>query len=399
MLKILYLSVQYDFDEIIDRRNTGSYKYDHAREYFGTDNLIPMWVADMDFRTPDFIMNALRERANHEILGYSLRPDSFYEAIINWYGKRQGWEVSREWMLFSPGVVAALSMAVRAYTREGDKVIVQPPVYHPFFSVIRENRRVPLYNPLLEENGHYRMDLEGLKKSLTPEVKLLLLSHPHNPVGRVWREEELTNLAELCLENDIIIVSDEIHSDLLFPPHRHFPLATLGEAVAQQTVTCVAASKTFNVAGLSSSVVIIPNEDLRSRFNHELSTGHLHMGNIFGTVAMEAAYRKGEPWLDQLMDYLKGNLDYLTGYLESEIPVVRMIPAEATYLAWMDMRGLGLTSKELRDFMIRKAGIGCNDGPSFGPGGEGFQRLNFGCPQSVLKKAMAQLKGAISQTI
>lgn len=387
--------MKYDFNELIERKNTGSLKYDFTAEYFGSDSLVPMWVADMDFRTPDFIMEAIRKRARHEIMGYSVRPGSFYQAIIDWYKGRQGWEIQRDWILFSPGIVSALSMAIRAFSGEGDRIIVQPPVYHPFFSVIKDNKRIPLYNPLLEDNGSYRMDLVGLKKKLDPGVKLLLLSHPHNPVGRVWSPDELTRLAKICLENNIIILSDEIHSDLVFRPNRHVPMCTLGDEIAQNTVACVAASKTFNLAGLSSSVVVIQNEKLHARFNHELSTGHLHMGNIFGSVAMEAAYTRGHEWLDQLMDYLKGNLDLLSVFINSGLPGIRMVPAEATYLAWLDMRDLGLKGRELRQFMIRNARIGCNDGPSFGPGGEGFQRLNFACPRSVLHKALTQMKDAV----
>ncbi len=389
--------MKYDFDEIIDRRNTGSLKYDFAAGYFGTDNLIPMWVADMDFRTPDFIMEAIRERARHEILGYSLRPESLYRAVMEWYRSRYGWKITRESILFTPGVVSALSMAVRAFTREGDRVVVQPPVYHPFFSVIRENNRVPLYNPLREENGTYRMDLEGLRKSLDPGVKLILISHPHNPVGRVWTPGELAGLAEICLENDIVMVSDEIHSDLVFHPHRHVPVSTLSDEIARHTITCTAPSKTFNLAGLSTSVVIIPDGDLRSRFNHELSTGQLFMGNIFGTVAMEAAYREGHRWLEALMNYLRENLDLISGFIETELSPIRMVQPEATYLAWLDMRPLNMNNGDLKQFMIREARIGCNDGPTFGPGGEGFQRLNFACPRSILQHALEQLKEAVGK--
>jgi cystathionine beta-lyase len=389
------MGIKYDFDEILDRTNTGSLKYDYRNEYFGTNDLIPMWVADMDFRTPDFIMAAIRERASHEILGYSLRPESFYRSIVDWYRIRQGWEISRDWILFSPGIVAALSMAVRAYTEEGDRVVVQPPVYHPFFSVIRENNRIPLYNKLKEENGRYGMDLEGLKKDLDPGVKLLILSHPHNPVGRVWTEEELTGLADVCLENDIIIISDEIHSDLVYPPRTHVPLSTLGEEIARNTITCVAPSKTFNLAGLASSVVVIQDEKLRAAFNRELSTGHFYMGNIFGSVALEAAYSKGHDWLDQLLAYLRGNLEFMNDFINTELKPIRMSPVEATYLAWLDMRELGLKPEKLRQFMKRQARIGCNDGPTFGPGGNGYQRLNFACPRSILNKALLQLKEAL----
>jgi cystathionine beta-lyase len=389
--------MKYDFDEIIERRNTLAFKYDYRKEYFGSDEVIPMWVADMDFRTPDFIMKAIRKRADHEILGYTLRPDSFYQSIISWYKIRQDWEISKDWISFSPGIVAALSMAVKAFTSEGDKVIVQPPVYHPFFSVIKDNNRQILYNQLIEEDGNYRMDLEGLKKNLDPTVKLLLLSHPHNPAGRAWTKQELADLADICLEKGITIISDEIHSDLVFHPQRHVPISTLSKEISDITVTCVAPSKTFNLAGLASSAVVLPNEKLRKDFNHELATGHFYMGNIFGSIALEAAYSEGHEWLDQLMDYLKGNLDLLSGFIASELPRIRLSPVEATYLAWLDMRSLGLKSKELRKFMTEKARIGCNDGPSFGPGGEGFQRLNFACPRPILQKALEQLKDAFGE--
>ena len=387
--------MHYDFDEPIKRENTNSFKFDYTHEYFGTSDLIPMWVADMDFRTPDFIMEAIRNRMEHEILGYSIRPESFFQAIIKWYKKRQDWSIERDWILFSPGVVAALSLAVNALTKEGEKVIVQPPVYHPFFSVVKDNKRKLVYNTLVQEDGYYRMDLDDLKKKIDTDTKLLILSHPHNPVGRVWSPGELKDLADLCLENNIVILSDEIHSDLVLPPHVHSPLSTLSDEIADNTITCVAASKTFNLAGLSSSAVIIPNEKLRARFNHEAQKGHLFMGNIFGTIAMETAYNKGEDWLGQLLAYLKGNADLLVDYAASNLPGISVIPPEATYLAWLDMKGLGMKGKQLRDFMIRDAKIGCNDGPSFGPGGTGYQRLNFACPRSSLQKALDQLKQAV----
>jgi cystathionine beta-lyase len=387
----------YDFDKPIERKNTHSVKFDYTGEYFGSTDLIPMWVADMDFRTPDFIMEAIRKRTEHEILGYSVRPDSFYQAIINWYRQRQSWAIERDWILFSPGVVAALSMAVNAFSRQGEKVIVQPPVYHPFFSVVKENKREIVYNTLVEDEGYYRMDLDDLKKKIDRDTRLLLLSHPHNPVGRVWTPEELKDLADICLENDIAILSDEIHSDLVLPPHVHTPLSTLSDEIADITVTCVAASKTFNLAGLSSSAVIISNEMLRTRFSQEVQKGHLYMGNIFGTIAMETAYSKGADWLEQLLAYLKGNAELLTEYTEANLPGIRVLSPEATYLAWLDMKSFGMKSKQLREFMTREARIGCNDGPSFGPGGTGYQRLNFACPRSTLEKALHQLKQAVEK--
>ena len=380
--------MHYDFNEPINRKRTDSVKFDYTGEYFGTPDLIPMWVADMDFRTPDFIMEAIRKRTEHEILGYSIRPDSFYQAIINWYRKRQNWAIQRDWILFSPGVVAALSMAVNAFTREGERVIVQPPVYHPFFSVVRDNGRELVYNTLVEEDGYYRMDLDGLKEKITRDTRLLLLCHPHNPVGRVWSPDELKELADICLENNILIVSDEIHSDLVFAPHVFTPLSTLGQEIADITISCVAASKTFNLAGLSSSAVIISNEKLRNRFNREIGKGHLFMGNIFGNVAMEAAYSNGEEWLGQLLEYLMGNVKLINEYMENNLPGIRVTPPEATYLAWLDMKSFGFKGKQLRNFMIREAGIGCNDGPTFGPGGSGFQRLNFACPRSTLEAGL-----------
>jgi cystathionine beta-lyase len=389
--------MRYDFDEPVRRENTQSFKFDFTREYFGTDELVPMWVADMDFRTPDFIMEAIRKRTEHEILGYSIRPSSFYQAVINWYRERHDWVMDRETILFSPGVVAALSMAVNAYTRQGEKVIVQSPVYHPFFSVVKDNHRQLVYNTLAEEGGYYRMDLDDLKTKIDSKTKLLLLCHPHNPVGRVWSPSELRELADICLENNIVILSDEIHSDLVFQPHVHTPLCTLGDEIDAITVTCVAASKTFNIAGLSSSVVVISDEKLRDKFSHEVQKGHLHMGNIFGNVAMEAAYSQGADWLEQLLTYLKGNAALLTAYAAENLPGIRVRSPEATYLAWLDMRSLGMNSKALRDFMIREARIGCNDGPGFGPGGTGFQRLNFACPRSTLENALHQLKMALGK--
>jgi len=263
--------------------------------------------------------------------------------------------------------------------------------------VVRDNKRKLVYNTLIEDDGYYRMDLEDLKQKIDKDTKLLILSHPHNPVSRVWSPGELKELADICLENNIVILSDEIHSDLVLPPHIHTPLSTLSKEIADNTITCVAASKTFNLAGLSSSVAIISNEKLRAGFSHEVQKGHFFMGNIFGNIAMETAYSHGGEWLDQLLVYLKGNADFLVEYLSSNLPGIHISPPEATYLAWLDMKSLGMKSKQLKDFMTRNARIGCNDGPSFGPGGRGYQRLNFACPRSTLEKALHQLKKAVEK--
>jgi len=386
---------RYNFDEIIDRSGTNSIKHDFKREIFGTDEIIPMWVADMDFRTPDFIMQAIRKRTEHEILGYTKRSHEFYQTARDWYKRRQNWNIEADWIVFSPGVVPALHFAVRAFTSPGDKIIIQPPVYHPFSSVISGNHRIILNNPLRLSNGRYYMDLDNLKEQLDDRVKLILISHPHNPVGRIWTPEELTELANICLERNILIVSDEIHSDIIMPGHKHVPLAAISPAFSEITITCIAPSKTFNIAGLSTSTVVISNSARRKTFAHEINTAHLWGGNIFGNIALESAYRNGDNWLDQMNLYISVNFKFLDSYLKQFIPGIKLIQPEATYLAWLDMRGLNLSDTALKDFMIRKAGIGCNEGPSFGTGGEGFQRMNIGCPRAMLTIALDQLRNAV----
>jgi cystathionine beta-lyase len=387
----------YNFDEIIPRAGTDSFKYDYRKEYFGTNDVIPMWVADMDFKTPHFVLEAIRKRTEHEILGYPVRSDGFYQSAIDWFRNRQGWEISKEWMVFTPGVVPALNFAVNAFSDRGDKIIIQPPVYHPFSHVIKGNGRKVLENPLKQVNGRYRMDLDQLAGKLDKDVKMILISHPHNPVGRVWQKEELTDLATICIENKIIMISDEIHSDLILPGHRHIPIAGLSEEIAGITVTCLAPSKTFNLAGMSTSLAVVSDEGLRKRFSHQLERAHLWTGNIFGNIALETAYRHGDDWLDQLLVYLSGNVDFLRSFLEKELPQVKLIEPEATYLLWLDMSALGMTDDGLKQFMIEKAGLGCNDGPGFGTGGSGFQRMNVACPRSVLVRALNQLKQAVDQ--
>ena len=389
--------MKYNFDEIIPREGTDCFKYDYRKDYFGTTDVIPMWVADMDFKTPDFVMEAIRNRTEHGILGYSIRSEGFYKSAIDWFWNRQKWEISSEWMVFTPGVVPALNFAINAFSKSGEKVIVQPPVYHPFFHVIKGNGRKVLENPLKLANGKYTMDLDHLAGKIDQSVKMILISHPHNPVGRVWHKEELHDLASLCIENKIIMISDEIHSDLILPGHEHIPLASISEEIAGMTVTCVAPSKTFNLAGMSASLAVISNERLRKRYSHQIEQAHLWLGNIFGNIALETAYRHGNDWLNQLLGYLSGNVDYLRSFLEKELPRIKLVEPEATYLLWLDMSALEMTDDELKQFMIEKAGLGCSDGPSFGTGGSGYQRMNVACPRSVLKQALNQLKKAVDQ--
>lgn len=386
----------FDFDEVIDRRNTNSVKYDKLKLVFGTDEILPMWVADMDFKSPAFVMEAIRKRAEHEILGYSIRTDSFSNAVKNWMKRRHQWEVENNWITFSPGVVPAFTMAVLAYTKPGDKIIVQPPVYFPFFTSVTNTGRQLVYNQLKKDGLHYTFDFDDLKKKLDSRTKMIILCHPHNPVGRVWKKDELIELAEICLKNDILIVSDEIHSDLVFKGHKHIPLCSLSDQVAQITISTYAASKTFNLAGLSTSVVIIPNKKLRKSFDNLLNDFHLNGGNIFGTIALESAYNYGDDWLDELMDYLQGNLKTVKQFAAKHNDKMCLIEPEATYLLWFDFSKLNMADSELETFMLKKARLGLNSGTMFGPGGSGFYRMNIACPRAVVNKALNQLDEALN---
>ncbi len=386
--------MDYNFDELIDRQNTACYKYDLRSSYFGKEGVIPMWVADMDFRTPSFIIDAIRNRLDHEILGYTFRHDSFYESLANWLKRRHGWDVSRDWIGFSPGIVPALSLAVLAFTEPGDKIIVQRPVYFPFFPAIESHGRVLVNNPLNYENGRYKMDFEDLIKKIDHRVKMMMLCSPHNPTGNVWKYDDLKKLTNICLERNILILSDEIHSDLVFSGNRHIPTASLSPEVADITFTCVAPSKTFNLAGLSTSAVIASNRILKEKYEKMLEDIHVGGGNIFGFAAFEAAYNYGEEWLNALIGYLENNLRYLIRYLSRNIPPIKPVIPEATYMVWLDCRELGLDDTELKRFMIHEAGLGLSDGIIFGIEGAGFQRINIGCPKSVLMKALHQLKNA-----
>ena len=391
------MSKKYNFDEIIDRKGTKCIKFDKNEMIFGTKDVMSMWVADMDFRTPDFIIDAVKKRLEHEILGYTFRDDSYFESIQKWMKKRHNWDVEKDWITFSPGVVAGLTLAIEALSDPGDKVIVQPPVYYPFFDSVKGTRRVMVENPFKTVNGRLTFDFDDLKAKIDEKTKLLLLCNPQNPGGMVWTKEELTELSKICTENGIIIISDEIHSDLIFKGKKHIPLPTISEEIKQNTVVCMAPSKTFNTAGLTTSVIIIPNKRLKVKFECQLHTPHLHMGNIFGTIALEAAYTYGEDWLEQLLEYLEGNYTLIKDYISQNIPRLKVMQAEATYLAWIDFSALGLKDKELEDFVIKKAGLGLSAGKVFGTGGKGFMRLNFGCPRSYLEKALKKLEAAIKE--
>ena len=381
----------WNFDDIIDRENTNALKYDVLPKLFGTKDITPLWVADMDFKTPDFIVDAVKKRAGHEIYGYTIRNKSFFESVRSWMKYKHAWDVERNWISFSPGVVPALSMSVLAYTKPGDKIIVQPPVYFPFYSSIKNNGRQLVYNQLKYEKGNYRFDLDDLKKKIDSRTKMIMLSSPHNPVGRVWTKNELTELSGICLENDILMVSDEIHSDLVFQPHKHVPLASISDEVADKTIGMYAPSKTFNLAGLSSSVIIISNPGLKATFDNMMDDFHLGNGNIFGNIALEAAYVNGAGWLGKLMEYLKGNIALVKDFVEQADIKIKMEVPESTYLLWLDFSAYGLDNKQLQDKLVKEAKVGLSPGEIFGPGGDSFQRMNVACPRAVLKKVLKNM--------
>jgi len=385
--------MKYYFDEIIDRHGTNSIKYDKMPVFFGRSDLQPLWVADMDFATPDFILNDLKKRLEHPILGYTLRKDSFYNSYINWAAKRYRWQVDKTWLDFSPGVVGALGISILALTREHDKIIVQPPVYHPFFDIIKGNNRQLVENPLIKQkNGRYRMDFDHLTSVIDDQTKMIIIANPHNPVGRVWQADELQKLGEIAVKNNLIIVSDDIHADFVYTPHQYTPLAGLSKAIAQQTITITSPSKTFNIAGLSTSIVIIPNEKYHLAYQRKLHDMHLFLGNIFGNIAFEAAYNNGEAWLEALLEYLQNNIRFVTDYLKQHIPNIQPVQPEGTFLMWLDFSNTGLTHEQIKDKLINEAKIALNDGLSFGKNGEKHFRMNIASPRKNLEMALKKLE-------
>ena len=387
--------MKYNFDQIIDRHNTGSSKWDGLELNFGAKDLIPLWVADMDFKLPDVIINELRKRVDHGLFGYALKTDAYYNAVIEWMKKRHNWNIKKEWIYHSPGVIAALSFILHTITKPGDKVIIQPPVYYPFKEVVDDNGCQLVYNPLKWEDGKYKMDFADLLQRSRSGAKVLILSNPHNPVGRVWNKAELETLGRICIDNHVIVVSDEIHEDLLFPGYTHIPFASISEEFAQNSIICTAASKTFNVAGLKNSNIIIPNESLGKMFQATMKKFHVQGINIFGALATEISYKYGEAWLEELLAYLQQNLIFLTKFFEDNIKELTVIQPEGTYLIWVNCEKLEMTSEELQQFMRKEAKVAIDDGFAFGPGGEGFIRINIACPHSILAEGVQRLEQAV----
>lgn len=387
---------KYDFDTYIDRIGTDCEKYEDLTPIFGTDKVIPLWLADMDFATADFIVEAMEQRMKHPIFGYTFRPQCYFDAIRGWVKRHSGWDIDTSWIAFSPGVVAGVTFAMLSSTEEGDGVVIQPPVYHPFGNTIRYNRRTLLNNPLVQDpqTGEYRIDFEDLDKKLA-QARAFILCNPHNPTGRVFTEEELLKMGELCKKHDVTIISDEIHCDFIFKPHHHIHIASLNDDLANRTVTLIAPSKSFNVAGFSTAVAIIPNAERHAAYQAEVDKIHIENGNIFGSVALKAAYEQGDEWMECLLDYLQGNIDFVHDFITANVPSVHCYKPESTFLMWLDFRGWGMDQPTLNQFLVREAGLGLGDGSIYGVEGTGFQRLNVGTPRSVLERAMNQLLEAV----
>lgn len=402
----------FNFDRKIDWKGTNCIKWefisdgdtlifgDHADPKHGPNRLLPMWVADMDFRCPPPVIEALVARAEHGIYGYSYPCDSYFEAVIGWMARRYGREIEREWISITPGVVAAINTLVQTFVEPGEKVLVQPPVYHPFFNAIKNNGAVIVSNSLRYKDGYYEMDFDDLtQKATDPALKMAILCSPHNPIGRVWTPEELTRFGEICLENDVLVIADEVHCDLIYEGYTFTSFASLSDNFTQNSFVCTAASKTFNLAGLKTSNIITPNRDLRERFEKTLIRNGLFGVNAFGIVAVEAAYNHGEEWLLEAMAYIEGNFRFMESFLSEHLPQLKITRPQGTYLVWVDFRSLGLEPESRKSLLMDDARVYLNEGELFGPEGEGFERFNIACPRVILEEALERIQGAINSKV
>ena len=387
----------YDFDKVIERRGSGAVKTDALGKVFGKEELIPLWVADMDFETPDFITDALKERLEHPIFGYPVEPEDFKPSICDWVRNQHGWDVRKEWLCFIPGIVKGIGMAINALLEKDEKVIIQPPVYHPFRIIPQKNQREVVYNPLKETPTGYEMDFENLEAVCDEKCKMLILANPHNPAGIVWSRETLVRLAEFCHKKGIIVISDEIHCDMALFGNKHIPFASVSPEAAACSITFGAPSKTFNIAGIVSSYAIVPDEELRKRFFEWIEACELGSAHIFAHVATIAAFRMGEEWRRQMIEYIEGNIEFVISYCKENIPQIKPMCPQASFLVWLDCRDLGLDHDQLINLFINKAGLALNDGEMFNPGGEGFMRMNVGCSRKILESALENLKTAVAR--
>lgn len=387
----------YDFDRYIERRGSGAIKYDGLKQWYGDSELLPMWVADMDFATPDFIIDALKQRLDHPIFGYTIEPERYRPSIVEWLYNRHGWKIESGWISFIPGIVKGIGMAISALLQPGDKIIIQPPVYHPFRMVAEHNGCEVVENPLKQEvDGSYTMDLEHLD-SIAAGCKMLILANPHNPVGILWSKETLIRLAEICSKHNIIVISDEIHSDMALWGGKHTPFASVSDKAAQCSITFGAPSKTFNIAGIVASYAVVPNSELRDRFYGWMEGNELNQPNIFATIATIAAFDNGEQWRQEMIEYIEGNIEFVEQFCSQYIPQIKPIRPQASYLVWLDCRGLNLNHEQIIELFTKRAKLALNDGAMFGSEGSCFMRLNVGTTRAVLTTALEQLKSAVEQ--
>ncbi len=386
----------FNFNKIVDRRNTNSIKYDFAKQRGKPEDAIPLWVADMDFKTLPEVTDALVKASEHGIFGYSEVKEEYFTTLYNWYSDKFGWNIRPQWLVKTPGIVYAIAMAIRAFTKEGEGVMIQKPVYYPFSDTIVSNNRVLVNNPLVYRDGTYKMDLEDFeKKVISEKVKLFILCNPHNPVGRVWTRDELTGLGDICIKHNVIVVSDEIHADFIYEGHQHLIFASLKPEYANITITCTAPSKTFNLAGLQVSNIFIQNSYMKASFEEEIVKSGYSQLNTMGLIACHAAYEYGSEWLAQLKAYLSGNLSFIKGYLNERLPGIKLVEPEGTYLVWLDFNDLKLSDEELENLISNEAKLWLDNGLMFGEEGRGFQRINIACPRELLSRAFEQLEAAV----
>lgn len=387
--------MKYNFDEVVDRKNSNSIKWVAPRLEYGDEDILPVWIADMDFKVADEILNGLKGPIEHGILGYDINPDSFYEVIINWIYDKHNWKIEKEWITFVPGVVPAIGIAVRAFTEENDEALLQSPVYHPFYKILNNNNRVAVENHLVFDKNRYILDFDDMRSKISEKTKMAIFCSPHNPAGRVWTKEELEEYGRICLENNMVILSDEIHSDIIYKNHKHIPIASISRDLEMNTITFMAPSKTFNVAGLFASVAIIPNEAMKKAYNQALDTLSLNHANTFSVAGFEAAYKYGKEWLAEVLEYIEGNADFATEYIKKNIPEVVAYKPDGTFLMWLNFNNLGKTSDEVNELLVKKGKVLLNNGKDFGTGGDGYFRFNIACPRSVLEDALKRIALAV----